>query len=80
VLLQPAGAWRAGANKKCGSEAQTSETATIGHRVRPWMHATRAHHYPKPKLPWRPNTAKKNTKIAKEMILGGWPPSKIRQE
>ena len=37
-------------------------------------------HYPKLELPWQPNTAKENTKTAKEMILGGWPPSKIRQE
>jgi hypothetical protein len=37
-------------------------------------------HYPKLELPWRPNTAKENTKTAKETILGGWPPSKICQE
>ena len=27
-------------------------------------------HYPKLELPWRPNTAKENTKTAKETILG----------
>jgi len=37
-------------------------------------------HYTKTELPWRPKTAKESTKTAKEMILGGWPPSKIRQK
>ena len=37
-------------------------------------------HYTKTELPWRPKTAKETTKTAKEMILGGQPPSKIHQE
>jgi len=38
------------------------------------------YHYTNLDLPWRPKTAKKYIKSAKEMILGGQPSSKIRQE
>ena len=31
-------------------------------------------------LPWRPKTGKEYTKTAKEIVLGGQPPSNMRQE
>jgi len=37
-------------------------------------------HYTKTELSWRPKTAKESTKTVMEMILGGQPPSKIRQK
>ena len=37
-------------------------------------------HYQNLELPWRPKTAKEYTKTAKEIVLGGQPPSNMRQE
>ena len=39
-----------------------------------------SNHYQNPELPWQSKTAKKFTKTAKEIILGGRPPSKMHQE
>ena len=37
-------------------------------------------HYQNLELPWRPKTTKEYTKTAKEIVLGGQPPSNMRQE
>jgi len=38
------------------------------------------YHYQNHELPWRSKSAKKYTKTAKETVLGGRLPSKMRQE